>query len=680
MATPRFSADFGSGMQVIPPPRNWRDTKLECLFTNDFPSATVQAINYEWVKDNAKSINSYIAAGLAGGTGIGEGIPLQIDINGYVIFSGIIDLANASTEIECDMIKAPIKKIGSIDWFMDMAESIPFSLLVDTGIISPPLGDPNYNPSAKYFYKKVPYSITFRDWEQGLFLLLEEFSLIQHIYQAVNETINDITNIGGTATAAGTIAGAPAAVPMGVAEIISIAADIVYDSLLIIELVSLTETLINQTVGVKKYKYAMTAIDAINAGIYYMNQQGGVPPGLTFKSSILQGTGYGGIYANTTIMPKKNIKVTLGSNLIPPFLGGKAWGALTFGNEAWPNTVGPPYGHPDSNLKKLFQDLIQVFNGSVKIIGNQVQFEEQHYWNNIAIYTMPNTGKPGNDILNYPAPYGTNWNELTYSYLLKFLTDSGDEMTIKNYKGTTCQVQIQPKIVKNVLNLTPPPATEKDFPFALAKRKEEYNVAEQVVNDLLTAVQDVVNTLLWPINAVINGINSIISLFGGSVNTIPNISVSWTMNRIGWLEVSNDSWQEPKIFIGTQVGSDWQIISDYVPAGVPQFSNSAGQPENAMSAIALMGTPANSQFHGLNLMSRGNQWLLYKSKEIPFCLSDFKQIINNNIFKTADKVPLYGKFEKFQWDVYNEKATNVEYRVNKQYTNNYNESITVDGQ
>ena len=688
MANALFEADFtgtGNNFQSCIP-RNYKDTRFQVIFTNDFPSATLQAILFEFVNDptgekNADNIYQFIAK-----YGVNQGIPYRISVDGVVLFVGVIDLPKRATRRECVIIKAPLKRIGGIDWFMECAQASPFRAMYDNGLFSPPPGDPGYNPNAKFFYGKIPYALTFRDYEQGLLTFIQEITLILHTYKAAADTVADANKLGTDAANDTAVAGTISGIVAG--DVLALVGQVAYDVFLLASLTGLTENLINQTVGVTKYKYCMSVMDLINAGLYYINNILGstVPGTLTFKSTIFDGTGYGGIYKNTYIIPKKTIRPltpttsNLGLPVLEDFVSSLLkGGVLTTGNEAIAGTVGPPYGFQDGDLKKLFMDLKTVFNGAVKVVGTEIQFEEQHYWNNVAKFQLPNVDKPGYNA-NWPQPDFFNWDKLAFNYLVRFQTDSTDEMTLKNYKGTTAMCTIQPKNIRNVQYLLPPPSQDIIFPFALAKRKETYNAYEQIIMDILTAITDTINNVLVnPINALINTLNSVLSIFGAHITPLNPLKKAFGFNRIGWLELSGDSFQIPKIFIADPQGNNIvHVISDWAPSGVPQFFNSAGQPENPMSAAAMLGTPANNQFHGLNLATRGNQWLGYENKEFPMCLPDFQLLVNNTNVLT-DSNGKFGKFDGLEWWLYNDIAQKATYWINENYDNDLTETLSIDG-
>lgn len=72
-----------------------------------------------------------------------------------------------------------------------------------------------------------------------------------------------------------------------------------------------------------------------------------------------------------------------------------------------------------------------------------------------------------------------------------------------------------------------------------------------------------------------------------------------------------------------------------------------------------------------------NQWLTFEGKTFKFSMADFMRVNYKNILTTADGRP--GKFQKLMWELFNDLATDVDYRIKYKYTNNYNLRITTDG-
>jgi hypothetical protein len=300
-----------------------------------------------------------------------------------------------------------------------------------------------------------------------------------------------------------------------------------------------------------------------------------------------------------------------------------------------------------------------VFNAEVKIIGNVLHFEEKHFWNNLSPFQLPNIGEVG-FTHNYPDPHGTNAFELASNYFLSWQIDPSELNTIHKYKGTSVQVTLEALQVNNPKYVLFANSKEVRLNMALAKRKEYLTNVENILNEVINALFGFVNVILSTINSIINAINTAITFFGGNpatIGTIPLLPTNIFNNRIGWMLLSNDTFSVPKFMIGTQVGADWEIHA---------------QNETTSSANQLLTT-----FHGKNLATRGNQQLTYREKRLPFCCSDYSTVLGKNVLK--DALGRSGKFERMLWDLHNDQALNVEYRIYTNFTNNLREKIVIDG-
>lgn len=710
-----FEANFGSGWITTAPPINWKtDTKVEVMFTSDTPSGSLNNANFIWVGKWAQLITQYLAQGLSGGTGITEGIPFRISVIGsnplIYIFQGVIDHEAEGALFEVDKVQCPLKRIGSIDWLDTFFEGVTYTLLAQTpfagfsAYIGPPNDDGSFNNSFKYNYKRVPYLITQEtDVPQAIMLILEEFSMGQHLYNAINNTA---VLVGQTVGAIGSV---PFDIPEIVADVAELIVQIAYDVILVLALVGNVEMLLSNLGIITSWKYAMTATDLFMSAFDYANNQGG-NPNVKFSSTIFgvnATAAYNGVYATTpnqglTLMPRKVIKEN--ASLSKTALAG---GVASQGNEQdAPNT----YGYYDDNVNKFRKDLGMVFNAKffcyTTSTGITAAFEEVHHFFNISTTALPNTDKPGYN-KNWPGPFTFNWKELCFDYELIYRTDPQEERTTIVYTGTSCGVVTQPKVVNNVLNLLPPPSKYVQLPFALAKRKEYTSVIENVIADIYNFLAGIYNLFAAGYNAVANVINSATSWLTGSnaIATLP----SWPYFNVnlleGYLEVSANSWTVPKIFLGV-AGEDyngapcWKIAPNNgannngiwnnpkVPASTPYRG------EGDMSAFAMM-----NLFHCLNLpiytpVDRNgntqpkvnNQWLIYKGKRYPFRPSDFTNVLNNNVINVQIKDPftdnliaVYGKFDTLTWDLYNEIIDEAKFRVSYLYNNNLQTYLSIDG-
>lgn len=630
----KFEMNFGSGFVPVDQPLNYQAIQIELIWTSLNPSATLQSITFEWGGSTAKKINDYFKAGLTGGAGIFEALATRITVctSPLIVIDTALALPLPATEFECDIVKCPIAKSGDTDWFEERAGGFSFKFLSSLGVGAPgrivPAND----------YKLVPYVLSeIPDYTQAMIIGVSLFITIKELYDATTKLIQWINQLSADiVTLAASVGIFSANV---IADLINVVLYLIYLFLIIFALIVMIITLFDNIIQRKKYKAAMRIEDCFKRGCEYM--------GLTFQSSIFQS----GIYKDATVMPKKMV-IPDPNNPLTVFQRPEDE------SDNFPNNA-EVHGHPDQTFLEFVNEMKIAFNAEGKVVGNKYIFEEKHAFLNVAAYTLPNIGEPGYTY-NYPAPFGTNASELKANTIVSFQIDESDRNTLHNFRGNNCEITLSPNVIINQKNVMLSGLDRIAIPYALAKRKEHLTLPETLLDFVISNLFNFVNFVTGNINGLINVINNVISVVGGSgfsIPTIPALPANIINNRIGWLLLSNDSFVIPKMFIGVQVGSDWEIH---------QFN------EVNMSGNMLM-----QLFHGKNLATRGNQWLLYKDKTFPFCCKDYVIIVNNNVFTTADGNK--GKFERLIWDIHNERAINVDYRVNTNFTNNLKEQISIDG-
>jgi hypothetical protein len=502
--------------KLVAPPRNWKEIQIELLFTDDRPSATLQSINFEWVNSkssqNASLINTWIQQGLNGGVGIFEGMPLKItncDPSPITIFTGILDLASESAEIECDIVKCPLKESGRIDYLNDRADSFSFAYLASLAS-----GTAGAISTSDFF--KTPYTITKTDEEALRIIMLgiTLYILEQEAAKILNKIKDDILDIAGAAVSPLILAG----------KILVLIADMVYAAFVINGIIKLLTELINEIIQFKKYKLCMKVATLFQRGCEYM--------GLNFSSTILQT----GTYKDITIMPRK-VAIMNGSYK-NPFK--RAYNEKNNANA---------YGYYDGTFKQLIIEMQEYFNASCKVINGTLFFERNDYWQNKSSYKLKNKGKPGYTF-NYPDPHGTNAAETPSNYFIIYQTDAQDQNTYNRYTGTSVQVICKPnKIIENK-NVLLKNLTQVRLGFSLAKRKDHLNRVEDFINNII-------NLVLAVINDVITVINALTGIFGAK--PIKPIVFKGLTNRFGWIELSSDFTGTQKIFIGENQSGDWKI-------------------------------------------------------------------------------------------------------------------------
>lgn len=633
----RFEMDLGAGFFQCPPPINWKSIQLRVLFVDDKPAASIETTEFQWVGENAERLNQYRAAGLTGGYGLYEGVGLRIyacTSQQLKVFDGFINLADRSTKWECDKVTASCRETGRIDWLNDRATAIDFAYLASLPSGSQgriiPIND----------FKLLPYTISeIPNYTQAALLALQTFVVVKEALDAVcriGQAISDLQ--GAVATATATVG---AAVGLVISALAMTILYIGYLAGIIIALVNLVQSIIENVIQLKKYKLCMLArTHFIRACEYF---------GLTFSSTILNDVN--SPYYNDTWLPEKTV--------IPDPLNPLAIFKRGFDeSQNFPNNP-DVYGYYDGNFSQFIVEYCNRYKAGIVIIGNTLHFEHVLHWNVGSVFQIPNQGLPG-FTQNYPDPFLTNASELSSNYAVMWSLDQSDLQTLHRDGGRVCTVNISPITVRNPRNVAHGNGVTVQFSCARAKRKEYLSKVENLVNAIINALFGFVNNVTALINGLINIINWVIGLFGGNttaIPTIPPLPTNILNNRIGWMEVSNDSFAVPKSFIGIQVGADWHISTT---------------DEQLNSALELM-----NRFHGKMLATRGNQQLIFEDKAFKFCCADFAAVLNKNVATAPDGQP--AKLKELLWDLHSEQATGVEYRVFTNFTNNLQETVITDG-
>lgn len=631
----KFEIDFGTGFQAVPPPINWKGIIISILFIDDQPNATLSGLNLQWVGDNAVRLNQYFQAGLTGGTGIGEGVGLRITpCNGEVLFDGYIDLGDESTTFECDSVTAPCVEKGRVDWLNKYAAGESFATLATL-----PIGAIGRIVPATD-YKKIPYCIDhIPNWGQLATLSVSSVIILRELYSLIDEITERLADLAGDVTTSVTTVGATT--PNVAAEIIKTVTYIIYLGAIVVSLVAMANSILKNLWQSKKYKLGMREEDCWKRICQRF--------GLGFSSSIYA---QASSYKDTTHVPAKN-SIPSSNNPLNVF------------QRPFDESIGFPnnpdvYGHPDENCADFIVRMNQKYNAGISIINNVLYFEEVHYLNTASTFVIPNTDAQGNTF-NLPQPNKTNWFELPSDLYLDFSTDPTELNTIHRYKGTSCEVQVTPITISNIQRQIKGRGVQVHLPEALAKRKDYLSRVENGLNSLVNGLFMFCNAITSLINGLLSALNTIISAFGGNTTTIPLIPALPTNilnNRLGWMEVSNDSFATPKTFIGQASGTDWKIH----PSS-----------ETIMSALGLM-----NSFHGKNLATRGNQQLIYADRQFKFCCGDYQLLRNRNIATSPTGRP--AKFRgELKWDLHNDILTNVTWSEFVNFTNNVTEKVIVDG-
>lgn len=681
---------------LVTQPDNWMDLQLELSFEDQAPEAVFNAKKLIWKGANAYIMNEWLQAGLTGGVGIFEGIPLRITVcnSNDLVFDGVIDLTDSETTFSCDIVQVALrdKRLDAITMLLD---SISFAYLESLGPGQPgkitagceaALGNGgfvgDYIPVA-YQRNDIPST------ESIMTLILT----IWNIYQIIEEIVEGVQ--AAVAAAIQVAGGFPStgAIAAGTLEAVLWTAYVVALTLM---LISLTQAAIDCLVSPVLTKFGMFARTLMQRACDYF--------GYTFVSTILNNPG--SPYNNVIILPEKNAWEKNENFVIQILTLGSINNLMEYDDLYNINNAGNAYGYYDSgSIGDFFRSMEDVFNAKMKIIVNSLGQAELHFerWDfqyDLATYTLPNISdqapfnsaiSPFNITGGSKSAFGTNASEIMANYNLKYALDSSDVNTYNYYNGTSCFSVTSPNIYSAVAN----PSTVKthvllqglkeyNFEFSQAKRKDKETSIEKFFEDIWGFIHATI--LVADITTL--GIGT--AIFGTLPSTLSFASA-------GQMLLSADITGTPKILMAglpqTYTGgisiSSWggRTFRAYtvdpnnkgeVSMGFPNLSTRSLFKNFHYSSLPVSVAPTDPAYATPYTpgLTHFNQWLLYKDQQIPLCCADYELIKNNNTIKTYDGK--FAKVDSLKWNPYKGIAT-IDYRINTPYTKNVQETFIVDG-
>jgi hypothetical protein len=636
----RFQIDFGTGFQDVNNPINSAGLRPRIQFFDGVAQGSIDETTLEWGPEEAARFYDYRAGGLNGTTpGIYEGPGLRCwacDAPGIMFIDGYVYLSHKETRWECDMVAAPFRQAGKKQWLEEKAGAIDFAFLA-----SLPAGSPGrIVPLTDYLLTPYTVSPVGRNdiTAQSMITAATTASIAIQLYDTIMRLTNVVNKI--YAWVATTTASLGITIANLLDELIEAGLLAAYIVLLLYTLVTLVIKYIQLVLQFKKYKLCMREEVVMTRICQYF--------GLNFSSTILQQ----GAYRNSTYMPAKNI--------IPDPIN-----PLTVFRRPYDESVNFPNnpsvkGHPDMNVQEYIKDLCEFFNAGVSIIGNTLYFEELHHFNQVSAFTIENTAQVGYT-RNLPHPSRTNADELPSRYSFSFAyRGTGDLHNEHRYEGTGVVVTVSPISTTNIKRVSHTNGVIIQAPVARACRKYYLNEVENALNDVINALFNFVNIFIQIFNTIINIINAVISVFGGNpaaIPAIPTLPTNILNNRLGWMELSDDSFSTPKRFIGENINGDWHVA--------------------ASNDVYMIADQVFERFHSLNLATRGAQANIYDKNRFKFCCEDFVAITNQNCITTPNG--LIGKFRgSFTWNIADDLAEDVEYEEKVIFTNNLKETKIID--
>jgi len=336
--------------------------------------------------------------------------------------------------------------------------------------------------------------------------------------------------------------------------------------------------------------------------------------GMTIKRMFETGLNYLGLGFQSTIFDDPLFKKSV-------FLPSKSKRGGLFGNT-------DKFGNPNQNSSvynfgDFIRTMLTMFNADYKIENNTFVFERRDYWNNLSTYILPDVETNQSARLS-ELQYNTN--EFVKNYFISFQTDVQDQNTLDNFAGTNYQVINEPITVTNNQMTSGKGLAQIRPPFARATRKESLTIYEKSLLEIAKLTDKLAKV----------------------INQRPNLAGLIT-NRVGMMSQSSDTTTVDKfIFIENQQMSATQISAELL--------------WNRFHFIESF-----AEITGTDGKIYHNQQIIRSAEKIPFCLTDWNQVLNNNKFTTTTGQT--GEIISIDWD-FQIGLANIQYKIKQLYTKN----------
>lgn len=464
--------------QTINAPKEWQTAEALATFDNESVQASISIDKFTFVNAEATRLLQHIQNGMTGGVGIMEGIPFTVELHNQTnlktIFNGMIGLSDGVEINEfSNQVITKLKLRDELFSLEEKVQSLSFGYLESLGMFS----NSSYT-EIKYVVEKKNNVIEIIVSAIALYMMTKE--LIEVIYKLIEQVGHFVSLV--------------AAVPGGalgatVWAFVAIILNILYAALILLAILKLGSTLIDQLIPIKRTAKALKFRTAF--------QQICIHLGYTFQSNISD-------LDSVHYLPSNfSFDSTTQLGIIDNFVGNK---------KGIPSSS--DYGY---NCAEFFELAKKLFNGKYAIIDGKVCFYnvDDPFWNQYSTYQMPSVREK---IKTY------NTDELKANIYLTFDVDFSDEWTINNYTGTAYEVITKPQIINDTKLNRIVGLDEIRFGACLGNRKSEPYGLENFLHTLASKLDSITNT------------------FGGSSNYESQIGDS-----VGLMKISTNNWSKPKV-------------------------------------------------------------------------------------------------------------------------------------
>ena len=433
----------GNGFQEVTPPTEWKNFEIEWNFAQN--SQRLNTTSFTWEGDIvAVNIQNRLSVG-----SIFEALPYkavyECENTSFSIVEAGIHMSADDTEWFCDVVKAPLKETGKIDYINDRAKAFRYEFLAK-GLTA---GQPGFISTSDYI--DIWYVVGKYPQKAEIILgSLSVFIMLKETYETVKRIIDVIAaTVGGATGAAETV--------------LQLAALIAYMVLLIIALIALINDLVDLIFPFVYYHKAMYERTLWQKACDYL--------GVGFSSDFHVSTS---THFNDYIMPPVR----------PPVNGN--YDGIKVGQ---PSTE---TGYYDGTFLDFIQGQIEKYNGEYKVINGVLTFKRKGSFANLSSFVIPQ---------NKYDSTKKNASEIPANYYISYLYDTTDINDYNAPLGRRVQITTEVVGVVNKKNVTLDGLTERQIPYSLANVKTGQTQLEikmaQVFNSFAT-VANAITSLVSP--------------------------------------------------------------------------------------------------------------------------------------------------------------------------------------
>lgn len=423
----RIKLNFYLDNQLIGAANNWQGISIAMTF-GDEVQPEIETDELEFVLEESKTIRKWVQDGInGGGTGIYEPPELRIEIasgtGAITVFTGILDMVNDMKFIDKNKILVKLQKQGGTNQLTERSQAISFAYLHSIGEIK---NSDFLNVS--YVLAHIP------DYQAVVMISISIYILIREVTASIRRISEIIADVSGE-----TAGGLSGFIGAGILAAIKVIAQAVYIALLIIALINLIKTVIENLISPKRDFKCMNLQLLLEKGAEHL--------GYTFESTFFDDPDM----RKLVILPVKEDS----PNKIP--------------DNGFPTNKGQLYTYYD--MLQFFKKLI---NGKTVVRNGKIIIERRDFFDNQTSYVLPNI------LLN---DFSYNANEIKSNFNLQFQVDERDDLTLIDYEvnKTTFQRITEPKVIKNKKNVMIKDLEQVNLPVALPTRKEGLTRVEKII-------------------------------------------------------------------------------------------------------------------------------------------------------------------------------------------------------